>query len=395
MTDRNQQSNASSRLRLPARWVALVVAALLSLQLWPAAWPALPLSAFSPFVAAGSAFATRTIGLVVLLGVPALVLTLVWRRWFCRNACPLGQLLDLVARLRKNGPRPWKHSPPVGRWLAVLTLAGAAVGYPLFLWLDPLAIFNGFFSAWRLPLTLASACAGITLPLVLLFELWQPRFWCARLCPLGGLQELLGWRGQRNATAPHHQWNAARRGFIAACVGVLGGAIARNAAAQPPPLRPPGSLDEDQFTGACVRCGNCTRVCPTRILHPDPGKHGLTGLLAPVMRFNSGYCQENCNRCNQVCPSGAIQRLPLAEKRRCVIGVAKVNLETCLLADGRECTVCIRACPYEALSVFTDGFDSHPKLELSKCTGCGACEVACPVRPQRAIRIYPEAGTLV
>ncbi|MEK7683950.1 MAG: 4Fe-4S binding protein [Verrucomicrobiota bacterium] len=54
----------------------------------------------------------------------------------------------------------------------------------------------------------------------------------------------------------------------------------------------------------------------------------------------------------------------------------------------------MRACPDEALSVFTDGFDSRPQLDLAKCTGCGACELACPVRPQRAIRIVPQAGTL-
>lgn len=380
-------------MRSIGRWVALVIAAVLALQLWPAAWVAIPLASFSPFVAVGSALAARSVGFLVLLGLPALVLVLIWRRWFCKHTCPLGLLLDLVARLRPSASRSWKRWPPVGRGFAVLTLAGACAGYPLLLWLDPLAIFNGFFSAWRQPLTLAAACAGLAMPLVLFLELWQPRFWCARLCPLGGLQELLALRRRRNASIARSGMAVARRGFLVACLGAAGGLAVKTARGQTPPLRPPGSLDEQRFTGVCVRCGNCTRVCPTNILRPDLGEHGLAGFLAPVMQFDNGYCQENCNRCNQVCPSGAIQRLPLAEKRRCVIGVAKVNLETCLLADGRECTLCIRACPYEALSVFTDGFDSRPKLDLAKCTGCGACEVVCPVRPQRAIRIVPQAGT--
>ena len=66
-----------------------------------------------------------------------------------------------------------------------------------------------------------------------------------------------------------------------------------------------------------------------------------------------------------------------------------VDLDACLLAEGRECTSCIQQCPYEAISVLTsaDGFSTEPFVELEKCTGCGACEAVCPVRPVRAIRV--------
>ncbi len=388
MTQAAHKTKTSSRLRAPGRWVALIAAALLSLPLWPAGWPSIPLASFSPFVALSSLLATRTLAMVTLLGLPALVLALIWRRWFCRQVCPLGLLLELVARLRRAGPRRWRNWPPVGRWLAILTLVGAAVGYPLTLWLDPLAIFNGAFSAWRAPLTLVSVCAGLLLPLVLLLEVWQPQFWCARLCPLGGVQETLH---RRLRGAFPRDRIAGRRGFLAAGVGLLGGLFARAASAEYPPLRPPGSLDEESFAGVCLRCGNCTRVCPTRVLRPDVSAERLTGLLAPVMEFDRGYCRENCNECGQVCPSGAIRRLPLEEKRRQVVGLPALTLDACQLVDGGECTLCIRSCPYEALSVYSDGFDSRPNLDPDKCIGCGACESVCPVRPQRAIRVFPRA----
>jgi ferredoxin-type protein NapF len=244
------------------------------------------------------------------------------------------------------------------------------------------------------------------LPLALLFDLLLPKVWCMRICPLGAMQMSLAmgrrWLRQRTRRAscgeaeahPHGSVALARRSFFGACIGVAGGIAARKAHATPPPLRPPGALAEEHFTGVCIRCGDCTRVCPTRILQADLGGHGLIGLLAPVANFDDGYCKEDCNLCGQVCPSGAIERLTLEEKRRRVIGPAKLDLDLCLLANGQDCTACIRACPYEALEVFSDGFDTRPALTLARCTGCGACETACPVRPQRAIRVEPGPGVL-
>jgi ferredoxin-type protein NapF len=388
-------------LRLAARWLALAVGVVLVLPWWTVA---VPLASFSPFVAFCSALAAHTIGLVVLLGVPAFVLALRRPRWFCRFACPVGLLQETLGDLRPRAKTRWLRWPFFGRWFALLTLGGALAGYPIFLWLDPLAIFSGFCSAWRQPLTIASVCAGLAFPVALLFDFLLPKAWCMRICPLGAMQELMvvGRRLIRPRTrcetsddeGPHPQQRRllARRGFLAACIGVTGAVAARKVRGGPPPLRPPGALDEERFTGVCIRCGSCARVCPTRILKPDLGGHGLAGLLAPVANFDDGYCKEDCNRCGQVCPSGAITRLSLPEKRRRLIGLAKVDLDTCLLANGQDCTACIRACPYEALEVFSDGFDTRPELILSRCNGCGACEAACPVRPRRAIFVVARTG---
>jgi ferredoxin-type protein NapG len=69
---------------------------------------------------------------------------------------------------------------------------------------------------------------------------------------------------------------AARRQFLfdsakMVCgVGMLGlglGLYAKQSRALPAlDLRPPGALPEEEFLGACIRCGLCVRDCPYNTL---------------------------------------------------------------------------------------------------------------------------------
>ena len=383
----------SRKVRLTTRSLVLLAAVLLALPVLPWAWPTLLVPALSPYVLIGSVLVLRTWTIAMLVGLPMLLLVLWWRRWLCRYVCPVGMLADLVGRLR---PKVWGRArglPPVGRGVVLLTLGGAALGYPWILWLDPLVILNGALGMLSDPGSVAAVAAVLTLGVIFVVSLIKPGVWCSHLCPLGATQELLALPRQlaRRRSLTRKQPTAegarllARRSWLAWGLGTvsaaLGGCLTlpRRARAAGK-LRPPGAVDEEKFTGLCVRCGNCLRACPVDLLKPDTSTTDIAGWLAPVVEFHDSYCQEDCHRCTRVCPSGAISLLSLKQKLAAPIGLAKVDMSICYLADDRECSICANVCPFLAIA-FTWSEEEYlriPTVDKDKCNGCGACEVACP-----------------
>ena len=390
-------------LRQPwvARAACLAMACALLAPRWPWDAATLVVPALSPYVAITATIATRCVGLTALVAAPMLLMVLVRRRWLCRYVCPTGLLADLAGRLGGRRPSNTSKLPPVGQWLAWSTMGGAVAGYPLFLWLDPLAIFAGFANAWGRELGAAALLCAAGLPLVLLFSLLLPGLWCARVCPLGAIQDLLTWPRpgirSRHAEKPPPLWSRplTRRIVLSGGLGALGaaGMLRWIRGAPSLPLRPPGAAGGGQFTGLCLRCGSCASVCPSQILHPDLSEFGADSFLTPLVRFENAYCLETCQRCTRVCPSGALRRLSPDDKPRAVIGLPRVDMDVCLLGDDHECAICRNACPYGAIRmVFSEEtYLSTPTINPDGCNGCGACQVRCPTKPVKAIVVYPPA----
>lgn len=118
---------------------------------------------------------------------------------------------------------------------------------------------------------------------------------------------------------------------------------------------------------------------------------GLEGIQQPLFDFEQGACDYGCNRCTQVCPTGALRPLDLATKRATRIGVAHFFKQHCVVcSDGEACQACIEHCPTRAVTgTAFGGSDSPlllPRVDENLCIGCGICEQVCPVRPG-AIRI--------
>lgn len=353
--------------------VGVALAALL--WFWRPAWRVVA-PALSLFVGLAAPLAVRAVTTVALAALPMIGLVVLRRRFWCRWLCPVGLISETCGKYgrARAGRFPW----PVGKAAALATFAGAALGYPVFLWMDPLAIFGGFVN-------MASLVSAVGLPLVVGVSFLFPGAWCARICPLGATQELLYW--------PRARANGGRRAFLALGAGAAAAAVVPKAwARREPPLRPPGSVAETAFKGSCIRCGSCARACPTGIIEPSLEWGDPAGLLAPRLRFEGpNYCLQDCNACGQVCPTGVIRALPLEEKNRQTIGIAVVDRENCLLAEERECGVCIPRCPRAAIidAFQYDVYQTVIQVIEEKCNGCGACVGVCP---PKVIRIVPQVA---
>lgn len=155
------------------------------------------------------------------------------------------------------------------------------------------------------------------------------------------------------------------------------------------PVAPPGAGDLARFNDLCTACHLCVSACPYGVLQPALLEYGLSGLLQPHMDYTSGYCSYECNRCGQICPTGAIRPLELAAKQTVQIGVARFVRDNCIVyTDHTACGACDEYCPTKAVHMisYRDGL-TIPEVRETLCVGCGACENACPARPHRAIYV--------
>ena len=163
-------------------------------------------------------------------------------------------------------------------------------------------------------------------------------------------------------------------------------------------LRPPGAVPEDEFDGACIRCGLCVRDCPYDMLHlARLGQSIPTGTPYFIAR------EAGCEMCEDIpcvaaCPTNALDHA-LTDIADADMGLAVVvDQEACIAFQGLRCEVCFNICPIRGKAItlnlqHNERSGKHamfiPVVHSADCTGCGKCEEAC-ILEEAAIKVLPR-----
>jgi ferredoxin len=164
------------------------------------------------------------------------------------------------------------------------------------------------------------------------------------------------------------------------------------------PTAPPGAQSIEHFKNRCIACHLCVSVCPTKVLQPSFLEYGITGMNLPEMNYGINFCNNECIKCGEVCPTGAIIKLPVEEKKLTQIGKVVLRKDLCIVhSENTACGSCSEHCPTQAVKMrpYPNGLPG-PVIDSTICIGCGACEYACPVTdPHPAIFVNPNAVHLL
>lgn len=134
-------------------------------------------------------------------------------------------------------------------------------------------------------------------------------------------------------------------------------------------------------------------ACPTGVLQPSFLEYGFTGMMQPFMDYSVEYCNFECLKCGEVCPTGAILPLTVEDKKLEQNGQVNFILEKCIVyTDNTSCGSCSEHCPTQAVKMVPyKSVLTIPEINKDICIGCGACEFACPVKPHTSIFVDGNA----
>lgn len=365
-------------------------------------------------------FVDFSITALITLGF-VIVLTLLFGRLYCSLFCPLGIIQELAGLLFFNKKRTNKFIPnyPVKYFITAITIGILAGGSAIAIrYIEPYTYFG---SAFTLSVTGLSAIV-----IILFLTFFKNRFFCSNICPAGTILGLLskfsifktyikkdscvscgmcekncptGCINSKEKFVDNEtcikcfkctgicpknsitigippkeeiKFNLKRREMItgisaAAIFGVMikAGLVIKDKIVEKfkDIILPPGAESEERLANKCYNCNLCVENCPNKII-AKANKDFPTVHLD----YSKGYCDKDCNKCGQVCPTGAIKRLSLEDKQKTRIGMAMILDDKCV-----KCGKCTKACPYGAIVKS----DSGIIINASKCIGCGTCKHAC------------------
>ncbi|MEA3373174.1 MAG: ferredoxin-type protein NapG [Campylobacterota bacterium] len=176
-------------------------------------------------------------------------------------------------------------------------------------------------------------------------------------------------------------------------------------------LRPPGALAEEDFLKTCIKCGLCVEACPyDTLLLAKPGDNNPIGTPFFIPKDIPCYMCDDIP-CVPVCPTGALDTASVQSEidgemtwdiMKMDMGVAIVDVKSCIAFWGIQCDACYRACPLMDEAIYLD-YDKNertgkhaflkPVVNPDICTGCGLCERAC-VTEKPAILVLPNEVAL-
>ena len=184
----------------------------------------------------------------------------------------------------------------------------------------------------------------------------------------------------------------------AALLGLGMGTYSRQAESFPAwAIRPPGALPEEEFSGACIRCGLCVRDCPYDMLR--------LAELGEQVAFGTPYFiarDKPCEMCEDIpcaaaCPTNALSKeLENIDDARMGLAVL-IDQEECIAYQGLRCEVCFNVCPVQGDAITIEMQHNRrsgkhalfiPVVHSDACTGCGKCEKAC-ILEEAAIKVLP------
>ena len=139
-----------------------------------------------------------------------------------------------------------------------------------------------------------------------------------------------------------------------------------------PFLRPPGARPEKEFLARCLQCGQCAQVCIFDCISMRTGFNFFQS-GTPLINPKKAACFL-CMRCSAICPSDALEDVPIEEVR---MGFAKLDRTKCYTWTGEIiCRSCYERCPIKSTAMKL-AHGEYPVI-TDQCAGCGVCAYICP-----------------